>query len=1083
MLIISTGVLILLVTLMTIVELERTTSKARVGSYQADLAVESGFEEAKMILAGATASDSYAIGVVPFAAEFDDNDDGTISSEEDGNLSIANEEKGRPYLYAIQGEVEGGGVNFRMTPLFATHEGPGTQAVNRDGELTLPTEPGLSLQQKSNLDNRVAVRGTPHIQAPVTAWRTIRDDEDIPIARYSYWVEDMQGYLDAEQVAGNRRNSGAHGRANEVWTQQVDLWNEEVSSIAEKYVEDGGAVPLWPAPGLNPAYAKAVTGEDEAVAEESLLSEIAVFTLDQSKPGVKDESDLDDSMRELAPKAPTPASLLALSGVEAPLERVPEGVERGRLELKGGGDPEPRWIEESFVTGNQSWEEFALIPFAPGLDPGVMGELRLNLNEKLEELEGATAAAGGTVSQGVVEEIADHIAEALPRFSSQRRGGFGDWQEGDEQDAAYLKTFAASLIDYADTDSVPTMDEDEYRGVDSHPFITEYLITHRIDGFEKRNGANFIVIEVETFAELWNMSNYPVTGNFELGYINPFVFEALGNPEIDFMTPLDETVPSSSQSWSSHFLTKDEESNRWYSTPKEVTIPANGYTLVSTGIISNHILVSPSGDFLPLPIELSILEREEVANYRLKWDDVLCDRSGGGLELTTMTLDLSSRSQVTKAVICGTWGEFRNFYSGMYDPRQSWWAGLDNEEGVVSENSYPQNYSPGRRTVRYGSIGRHDEDALHGRVLVSQWPDGGHDSSFELGSFHKAGSGTSDRALRPDSPDLYTEDIEAEPLKSPLFVSNLGRFFSESELGNVYDPHMWQHKSKPSNTQEIWYQGSASDSRNNNVPEVEVASKPSTVVGGGNTMRIGRPEHARFDEIGVRASHLLDLFHCGEPYSITLSEQTGDKRRVQGQVNVNTASREVLRSLVAGILATDPEICKQLNSFNTRDTFAPRTSDRFEKISATDAISGKGGLTDEGGAIADAIIASRPFVSRSQLASLIYPSGLGLDSDLVGKAVFGNKLNHDSDADLQMSDRAMEEVFSRVYNSTTVRSRNFRIHVIGQALEQTPSGNLRIKATRKKSYRVFVNPGEQNSEFGDFDPQQVTIETSYETNL
>ena len=130
-LIISTGVLILLVTLMTIVELERTTSKARVGSYQADLAVESGFEEAKMILAGVTASDSYGIAVIPFAEEYDDNDDGTISSAEDGSLDELADERGRPYLYAIQGEVEGGDASFRMTPLFATEQGPGHTGAQR----------------------------------------------------------------------------------------------------------------------------------------------------------------------------------------------------------------------------------------------------------------------------------------------------------------------------------------------------------------------------------------------------------------------------------------------------------------------------------------------------------------------------------------------------------------------------------------------------------------------------------------------------------------------------------------------------------------------------------------------------------------------------------------------------------------------------------------------------------------------------------------------------------------------------------------------------------------------------------------
>ena len=1082
--IISTGVLILLVTLMTVVGLERTTSKARVGSYQADLAVESGFEEAKTILASVTASDTYAVGVIPFAEEFDDNDDGTISDDEDGNLSVANEERGRPYLYAIQGEKDGSDVSYRMTPLFSTDEGPRSEDFNVDGELNLPEEPGLSEEESStNLENRVAVRGTPYLQAPVTSWRIIRDEDDVPIARYSYWVEDMQGYLDGELVAGNARNGGAHARANEVWEDEVGTWNPEVSALAEEYAIAGGEVPLWPAPGLNPSYVQ--TDGEEPTAENSPLSEIAVFTLDENKGGRVDETELDDTVRDLAPRAPTPASLLALSGVEAPLERVPDGVDRGRLELRGNADElEPRVIEESFVTGNKSWEEAALIPFAPGIEPTMMGEPQMNLNEKLAELEGVTSLTGPDEQERVVREIAEHISSALPSFASQRRGGFGDWNPDDEQDDAYLNNIAASIIDYADTDAVPTVAEGEYRGIDSYPLISEHLITHHYDRFEDRSGANFIVIDVEVFAELWNMSNHPITGEFELAYSNPYTFEALGNPEVGFMDPLEATTPSSTQSWSNHTLVQDADDGRWYSAPQQVTLPSNGYTLVSTGLITYHLLVSPSGEFLPLPIQLNVLEGEET-DYRLKWNNVVCDRSGAGMELTSVILNSATNDRTdTNGVICGTWGAFGNFYSGMYDIRHSWWAGLDNEEGVVSENSFPRNYSPGRRTVRYAIVRGGDEDTLHGRMLVSEWPDGGHDASFNVGSFHKRTGTSSDRALRPDSSTLYTGDEEPESAKAPVFVSNLGRYFSETELGNIYDPLMWRYRSNPSQTQEIWLHDSANPTRNYNVPEVEEAALKATVVGGGNTLRIGRPEHAKFDEPGERAADLLDLFYCGEPFSSDDEDLTGQKRRIAGQVNLNTASREVLRALVAGILVADTELGSQSSSFDTSRAFAPRVSDRYEEIAATDGFEeeGQGASLDEGGDIADAIIAGRPFVSRSQLASLRYPDTVS-NSELAGRKVFGNKLNHEPETRLQWSDRASEEVFARLYNSTTVRSRNFRVHVIGQALEQTPSGNLRIKATRKKSFRVFANPGDQQSESGEFDSEQLTIDTSYETNL
>lgn len=1069
-LIISTGVLILLLTLVTVVDLERTSSKVRLGSYQADLAVESGLEEAKMILAGVTSSDTYAVATVPFAAEFDDNGDGSISSVEDGELDLESNERGRPYLYAIQGEA-GDDLQFRLTPLFATNEGPDLQRVTIDGELSLPDDPGLSQEQEGELGNRILVGGPAHIQAPVTAWRTIRDQDGVPLSRYSYWIEDMQGYLDAEYVPGNSR-SGRHARANEDWEQNIRNWNRELQGVALSYGRDGGEVPLWPAPGINPGYVEEADGFLNP--QNRLLSEVAVYTLDQEQEGVVDNTSLDDIVRGVAPQAPTPASILALSGVQAPLERVPTGLDRGRLELKSNSSsPQPRWIEENFVTGNRTWEEQALIPFAPGLSEDVMGAPRMNLNRLLQSASGPGFGGVFVAGEFAVQEMASFINRALPDFAETRRGGFGNWGRGDNE---YLETLAACALDYADIDSTPIVRDGRFRGIDSHPFVSEYLITTLNSEFDRSDGQNlFLITEVEVFAELWNMSNHPVTGNFELGYENTYVFEALQNPEVDFMSPLARTMPSGDESWSEHRLIRQSDGN-WYTPPRQITIPSNGYTMVSTGVITYHFFIGEASDFLPFPLEYEFLERP--MNYRLRWNGVLCDRSAAGIELIEEQIDF--REQKTHAVIPGTWGEFSNFYSGMYDLRQSWWAGLSNSDGVVSENSYPNNYSPGRRNVRWGSIASVNPGTLHGRLLVSSWPDGGHDSSFAFDQdFHQIRSGS--EGLRPDDEVLYLRDIPAESSRAPTFLSNLGRFVSETELGNVFDPIMWKSQSSPSRTEEIWYHSQLNE---NDVPEVNRLEE-SEVVGGGNTLRIGRLEHSDFRGLGDRASHLLDLFHCGVPLSSDVNRRNGQIRKVEGHVNLNTASRDVLRALVAGPLVTDPELGRELTSYDTRSTYALRhiPLDEPEDVSATDATRGGGNFADEGGTIADAIIAARPFVSRSQLASLRYPEEFDTNPNLAGELVFGNKSNHALGERLQISDRASEEVFARIYNSTTIRSRNFRIHVIGQSLEQTPSGRVRVKATRKKSFRVFADAGTRNSLSGAIDPQAISIETLYETNL
>lgn len=1081
-LVITTGMMILLVSLMTIVELERRSSKARLGSYQADLAVESGLEEAKMILASATASDTFAVGVIPFAAEYDDNEDGSISSDEDAVLDLESGERGRPYLYAIQGSSDGTEPMFRLTPLFATHAGPGSERVSTDGELTLPTDPGLSLQSENNLDNRIALRGAPNVQAPVTAWRTIRDQEGVPISRYSYWVEDMQGYIDAEYVPGNAR-SGRHARANEVWQDQ-QIWNSELRNMVSDYTTGGGAIPLWPAPGINPGYVEEVSGFLNA--DNRLLSEVGVYAIDANQQEVEDGSTLDDTLRTISPNAITPGSLLALKGAQAPIIRVPSGIDRGRIELTGqSGSIEDRWIEENFVTGNRTWEEQALIPFVPGVDPGVMGAPRLNLNQLLKD--SGQQGFGGVFAQGenAINQMAEFIDGALPNFANQRQGGFPE---------DYLRTLAAGAFDYADQDDLPHVKVGTYRGVDSHPHITEFVMTTtwrwtehlddsgsaddplKNESFLRANGNLYILMTVEIFAELWNMTNYPIDGTAEFLFENFYEFPVLGNPGVTFMGDVLENQggPGQKASFSNHNLV--QKNGSYYTPGKQIQMAPNEYQLHRLGAVRYGFYVGDDSDFVPQPIP-TLDGDEGLSRYEILWNGVACDRTGGGLERPAIT-SLRTNSPRTKAVVCGTWGPYGSFYTGMHDVRQSWWAGLNTSfpEGMVSENSYPSNYTPGRRNVRYGTLaGRPTEP--YARLLPSEWPDGGHDSNFDVAGFK--GLTTSDRSARPDAPDFVAMKLPAEPMYAPMFVSNLGRFVSETELANVYDPVMWKGRQNPGLSTETWPYREFNFSEES---EVSNRTTEASHVGGGNTLRIGRPEHEKFNqEPGTRAARLLDLFHCGVPLSTNEARRNGGIRKVEGHINVNTAPRDVLRALAAGELQTDPLIGLE-TSFDSSRTYAPRRTTLGTAISASDVMASGGNFGDEAGLIADAIIAGRPFVSLSQLAELTYAMD-HQNARLRGRAVFGNKFNHVPGQRLQRTDRAAEEVFSRVYNGTTVRSRNYRIHVIGQSLEQTPSGRINVKSTRKKSYRVFVNVEGRNPINGAFDPADVKVETLYETNL
>ena len=317
-LILSTGVLVLLATLMIVVSLERTSSNVSLGAYQAELAVESGLEEAKMLLANTTATDTFAMATIPVAVEFDDNDDGVIEAHEDGELDLDVGERGRPYLFAIQGQAEGDSVSYRWTPLFSANTAPEVQIVGFGGQMTRPISPGVEAGSDGELQRQIALKGTPHLQAPVTAWRTVRGSEGRPVSRYSYWVEDLQGYLDPEFTSGNTKN-GRHARANEVWSNR-NLWADELQPVLSDYLSGSGQVPLWPAPGLNPNYVEQVPGFSTRA--NRLLNEVAVYAIDSdpSRAGVVDESSLDDLVEASGKNAITPASLLALKGASLPIQ-------------------------------------------------------------------------------------------------------------------------------------------------------------------------------------------------------------------------------------------------------------------------------------------------------------------------------------------------------------------------------------------------------------------------------------------------------------------------------------------------------------------------------------------------------------------------------------------------------------------------------------------------------------------------------------------------------------------------------------------------------------------------------------------
>ena len=770
---------------------------------------------------------------------------------------------------------------------------------------------------------------------------------------------------------------------------------------------DNSVYARFPAPGLNAL--PSIPGADGKDAEPT-LNQIALYTIDPAATTAKDTSDLDKTIIEGRKVLVSPDSMLAVAGIKPPMIRDAGG----HLQ-----DPKARAVEENLSAMIQPYDEQALVPFAQGIASTVAGQSKKNLN--------ALLATGGDTA---VNEMATWIKAGLPTFEN-RKGGFPD---------DYLKTLSASLIDYADKDVTPTLKDGSYRGIDAYPLVSEFLMRFRWEDVKIENGRKFAVISASTYIELWNMTDQDIAPvdaklTFETHYtamfgLNPKAFDfgdpaVLRNPTIVTATP-SPLVEDAGSFWASFRL----------ATP----LKPNEYRIIKVTQVTYKIDAADAAEFIASP---TVLGGDDGASsngrssYKLMWNGKLIDQSRGLLRRNSSSLNYPSgarqKTRATIPILSHKRGS--TFFDGPGDPRMSFYNSAPQDA-----NAYPGNYSPNRRNIRWDSVYKNDQTKIYGRVLPAEWPDGGHNSEYGLNSFV-----TTDEAISPDDPRFFSGLPTPYREDAPQMLSKRGRFYSATELGRVYDPIMW-NAGVPNGSGMSW-------------PDVTAASVSSADYGGGNSLRIGRPEHPRFDVAGQRASQLLDLFHAGKSRSEDKSLREGPMIRIEGQVNVNTASRDALRALAAGVIEMDPYLEKRTSEKHSLDKrMAPPTE--LISLSAPSQVT-------EADILADAIIRSRPFAS---------PSEVSISRDSQNRLVFGNRDIYPDTSKIQWTDSAAEELFDRVYEASTVRSRNFRVWVVGQAVAPTSPTNTspEILAEVRKVFSVFSDPKERRSD-GSIDPAKFHV--------
>ncbi|WP_367871408.1 hypothetical protein [Luteolibacter sp. Populi] len=958
--IVAVAMLILAIGLLSIIGIERKTARSFADAKRADLAARAGLEDFNALLRAETANDDYLV----------------IASQSP-NVENNSTKEAPAQLFVVRGEGGGNTVNYRYLPLFSSKELPQSNGKVKSPEIEEVDEDDADF---------TSIKALPWQDAPRVEWIPVQDSKGETVARYAYWVEDMQGKLDAKTVGD-----------------------------PDKLVRNE-----WPFPasGIN---AKP-TDEDELK-----LDQVAIRVLDP-KAVENTDNDLTAKIVDGRPLMLSPGSIAAAAGFKAPLKR---DTRTGLLE-----DEVAAALERSVSPVSEPYEERATVPYAPGISADAAGKPKLNLNALLAKSR-----------PSAVNEFASWIETGLPEFED-RKGGFPD---------DYLRTLAANAFDYADTDSDPTQSfggndsKDNYRGLDGYPLVSEFATTFRWADVRRENGRLYAVFSVGTFPELWNMTDQTVSGMAQLSFETDLTFQVGPIPSISFEDLVtDNTVAAP--------VAVEEEGYKWQPA-FQVTLRPNEIKVYACRT-EFKIDVGSASDFIAGPLTLAVngapISADGGSGYRFRWNGKMVDQSRGNMWRRSASIDFPreprqfSTANVPAHSLSTQPAAFGPFDNNMGDPRMSFYHKMQQ-----AANQYPENYSPNRRTVRWGTIYSSDgatKPKVYGRVLPSEWPDGGHDFPYGV----RPPPGTA--LTNPDDPSYTSGVPNPEKERAPMRLSNRGRFYSATELGRTYDPVMWRPTYAKQDGSLI--SGDTNSLRDGSLPGGQAswpdATSPSSATesnGGGNTLRIGRAEHQRFavkTKPGLHAAHLLDLFHAGKGSSDDLGEREGEMVDMRGAVNLNTATADTIRALAAGMLEQDPRLCEvpSKNHQTTNQMAAPTQNLEIGAPKQTK-------IADR---VAQAVLYSRPFASAADIASAHDPAE---------KPVFGNREMYEQGTKIQWTDSAAEEVFARIYEASTLRSRNFRVWVVGQAVYTPPEGSgkpVEVLSETKKVFTVFADPGERKDD-------------------
>jgi hypothetical protein len=582
-----------------------------------------------------------------------------------------------------------------------------------------------------------------------------------------------------------------------------------------------------------------------------------------------------------------------------------------------------------------------------------------------------------------IPNIVQFISDNLPNFTN-RAGGMDSTN--------YLYALAANIIDYLDQDSTPTTFTNKgvsIAGFDNYPLPTIIFDQMSLAGK---------TLTVNSYWQFWNCSTATspaVTYNYSYDFADTLgsytrtstktPTAVSGSPRI-MDKPLAGTVAVPALNPGCSAVTRFTTTTNLESlTMIPPAVPASDLASIwIDGTTSGNITTNNS-------LTLT-LNGKTVTKLMTGFERKAKTLANGGTPVWS-----GGMPGLRYDNVAGIKTSFKVPPSG--DPRMLLYLTNNVGTGYLSACDYDQNveWELGYAQTR--------KDAFNGSPysgMPGNWPDGTNSSSAVLNG-----------KPYPDAQAPSVGTFTAKSMPSAV-LSTTNLFTNICELGSIFDPIQWVSTSIASPNQ--WVDCDISGG---------TTWTPNSMYGGGQTLRIGRPEHSRFaftnlgsapssqpiPNTGQSAAALLDLFCLSNPSSASAN----GIYRTGGKINLNTAPGPVLAALAGGISLTKD------------------SSKSGSEVNAT-MIS----------AFTNGVMRFRsvyPFLTPSHLAFISANYGT---TGWTNSAVWTVNAVFSTNGGLRgitgLNDEGREEWFSKIYELSCVSSVNYRFYIAAQLVDTNRNG-------------------------------------------